>query len=156
MPEWHARIRDKVAAAGLPPADEAEVVDELAQHLDDRYRDLLAGGMAPEAAERTALKEVLDHAHVARDLRRERRRLRPRVIRDAVHEWRIAARTLARHPRFAIAAMITLGLGLGAAGASVSYVDVKSLYERSTFRPTRTLVTRQAPDSPGKSRMDPL
>lgn len=168
MPEWHARIRDKVAAAGLPPADEAEVIDELAHHLDDRYRDLLAGGMTPAAAEQAALQEVPDHAPVARDLRRERRRPRPRVIRDAIHEWRIAARTLARHPRFAIAAVITLGLGLGAAGAtfavvdalllrpltypaadrlvfisgvlpgdsgpgaSVSYVDVKSLSERST------------------------
>ena len=38
----------------LSPTREAEIVDELSQHLDDRYRELIAGGASPEeAASRT-------------------------------------------------------------------------------------------------------
>ena len=41
----------------LSPAREAEIVDELSQHLDDRYRELIAGGASPEEATRLALAD---------------------------------------------------------------------------------------------------
>ena len=42
----------------LAPARESEIVEELAQHLGDRYAELLSGGAAPEEASRAALAEL--------------------------------------------------------------------------------------------------
>ena len=52
MPEWTSEIQRRLADIALAPAREAEIVEELAQHLDDRYRGLTAGGLPPDDAER--------------------------------------------------------------------------------------------------------
>ncbi len=44
MPDWPKEIRAAIAALNLDPMRETEVVEELSQHLRDRYDDLLAGG----------------------------------------------------------------------------------------------------------------
>jgi hypothetical protein len=35
MHDWSGEVRARLAGAGLPPAEEAEVVEELSQHLAD-------------------------------------------------------------------------------------------------------------------------
>jgi predicted permease len=50
MPEWKREIRERLASLNLEPAREAAIIWELSQHLDDCYRELLAGvvtGVAP-------------------------------------------------------------------------------------------------------------
>jgi len=47
MPDWAAHVRPRLASLRLSPPREHEIVDELCQHLEDRWRDLVAGG-APE------------------------------------------------------------------------------------------------------------
>ena len=37
MPDWSREIRAAIASLNLDPAREAEVVEELSQHLRDRY-----------------------------------------------------------------------------------------------------------------------
>ena len=46
MPDWKKEVRERLAALKLAPAREAEIVEELSQHLEDRYRELLLGGAA--------------------------------------------------------------------------------------------------------------
>ena len=46
-----------MAALRLSPAREAEIVEELSQHLDDRWQELIAGGATPEEATRLTLDE---------------------------------------------------------------------------------------------------
>ncbi|HTS78788.1 MAG TPA: hypothetical protein VMG40_21430 [Bryobacteraceae bacterium] len=46
MPDWTHLIRDRIASLHLTPAAEWDLTEELAQHLEDRYRELLAGGAA--------------------------------------------------------------------------------------------------------------
>ena len=58
MGDWKDEVRKRLAAEGLEPGREAEVVEELAQHLEDCYRDALAGGATPEDARRAALEEL--------------------------------------------------------------------------------------------------
>jgi hypothetical protein len=41
----------------LSPTREAEIVDELSQHLEDRYRELISGGASPEDATRLTLAD---------------------------------------------------------------------------------------------------
>ena len=50
MPEWRAEIRRRLEPLRLPPAREEEIVEEVAQHLDDCYRELRASGRADEEA----------------------------------------------------------------------------------------------------------
>ena len=40
MPDWKEAIRQRLAAAELDSASEIEVVEELTQHLEERYREL--------------------------------------------------------------------------------------------------------------------
>src|SRR5262245_22774977 len=66
MPDWTPDIRARLAAVSLAPAREAEVVEELSQHLDDRWRDLVAGGVSPDEATRRALEEFRSSDVLAR------------------------------------------------------------------------------------------
>jgi hypothetical protein len=50
MPDWRTPLASRLAPLALPPAREREIIDELAQHLNDRYRDLLDTGATPEEA----------------------------------------------------------------------------------------------------------
>jgi hypothetical protein len=64
MPEWRRLVRDRLAGLALPPADEIGIVEELAQHLDDRYRELMAAGSAEPDAVAASLAEIADETFV--------------------------------------------------------------------------------------------
>src|SRR3954464_13727126 len=55
--QWAREVRTRLGSLHLSPTREAEIVDELTQHLADRYRELIAGGASPEAATSLALAE---------------------------------------------------------------------------------------------------
>jgi hypothetical protein len=52
----------------LSPAREAEIVEELADHLDARYDELRAAGESNEDARRQALEELLEPEALARHM----------------------------------------------------------------------------------------
>ena len=58
MADWRGDIRRRLADARLSPAREAEVVEELSQHLQDRYDELRAAGADDVTARATALAEL--------------------------------------------------------------------------------------------------
>ena len=43
MPDWSHDLRRRLSELRLSPAREAEIVEELSQHLDDRYEELSRG-----------------------------------------------------------------------------------------------------------------
>ena len=45
--DWAREVRTRLSSLRLAPTREAEIVDELSQHLDDRYREVIAGGCIP-------------------------------------------------------------------------------------------------------------
>ena len=59
MPEnrWAAEVRARLSDLRLSPAREAEIVDELSHHLDERYRELISGGTSPDDATRITLSD---------------------------------------------------------------------------------------------------
>jgi hypothetical protein len=69
MPDWKEEITKRLRVLKLAPAREAEIVEEVSQHLEDRYRELVTGGAAEEEARRVALEELSDDALLARGLR---------------------------------------------------------------------------------------
>ncbi len=65
MPEWSKEIRQRLAGLRIDPAREASVVEEISQHLEDRFEELVARGASPEAARRSALEELAGPALTA-------------------------------------------------------------------------------------------
>src|SRR5581483_687008 len=58
MPDWQPAIRTRLRGVPLDPAREAEIVEELSAHLDDRYREQLRAAVAGPVAERAAIAEL--------------------------------------------------------------------------------------------------
>jgi putative ABC transport system permease protein len=58
MPDWEEEITRRLRSLRLEPAREAEIVEEVSQHLEDRYEELLAGGATDEEARHLALGEL--------------------------------------------------------------------------------------------------
>lgn len=73
MPDWKPEIRQRLATLKLEPTREAAIIEELAQHLDDCYAELLAGGATEVEAQRAALAELSESELLARELRRVER-----------------------------------------------------------------------------------
>jgi hypothetical protein len=76
MPDWKSHIRPHLAPLRLSPVRENEIIDELAQHLDDRWGELIAGGASEEEAMRLALTLLRDTTLV-RNLAPLRQSLQP-------------------------------------------------------------------------------
>jgi len=116
------------------------VDDELRFHFDMTVRELMADGMNAKDAQREAERRF-------GDVQRTRERLttidRSRLGRERRVEWRsafvqdtrYALRGLRAKPGFALAVIITLGLGIGANATMFGVVD------RLLFRPPAFLAT---------------
>jgi DNA-directed RNA polymerase specialized sigma24 family protein len=59
MPQWAAHLRPRLSSLRLSPAREDEIIEELSQHLEDRWRELVAGGASDDDATRLAGVDVL-------------------------------------------------------------------------------------------------
>jgi putative ABC transport system permease protein len=58
--DFAAEVRARLSSLRLSPAREAEIVEELSQHLDDRRQELIAGGTDPDVATHLTRAELSD------------------------------------------------------------------------------------------------
>jgi len=129
--EWRADLSSRLASLGLKPEREAEIIEELSQHLDDQVLELVTSGAHPADARAQALAE-LDQAGVlaARLAAIESRSpyslpppgapSRGRWFSDRWLDIRQSARGLRRTPAFTATVVLTMALTIGPTTAMLS------------------------------------
>jgi hypothetical protein len=58
MPDWKEEITKRFSSLELDSTREVEITQELAQHLEDRYHELVSGGATDEKAHSDVLMEL--------------------------------------------------------------------------------------------------
>jgi hypothetical protein len=136
MPDWKSHIRSRLASLRLSPARESEITEELAQHLEDRWHELMANGATPDDAAETARTEFSGARLEALlgTLRQARWQELPPPgpsrafsFDSLLIDLRHAFRALRATPSFTIGALLVLALGTGATTAISSVVDAVAL-----------------------------
>ena len=148
MPDWKQEIRRRLENLRIDPACEANIVEELSQHLEDRYEELLSAGSRESEACRTVLEELqgseLFAAVLPSSVRRSDRvrRHRPRCpqetsVYDLLRDLRHGLRSMGRAPAFTFFAVLTLSLGIGASTTVFTVVNTLLLHPLSVRDPSR-------------------
>ncbi len=144
MPDWKAEIQRRLGTTAALGAGEDRMLGELADHLDDLYREALRTGATPDDAFAGALEALGDvqaaaharsranPAHVPRQvdqwMEQREEKVRglgglARLLADALRDLRLGVRSLARRPLFSVIVVAVLAIGIGGTTSIFTLVD---------------------------------
>ena len=131
MADWRRDLTDRLSGLSLRPEREAEIMDELSQHLDDDVRERMAGGADAETARAEALAELDTPGTLLRRLAAIEQRqplvlpppgapARGRWLQARWYDVKHAVRSLGRAPIFTATVLLTFGLTIGPTTAIIT------------------------------------
>ncbi|MGD8727893.1 MAG: ABC transporter permease, partial [Gemmatimonadales bacterium] len=144
MPDWTEFLRRRLELPKMKGHRDERMIREIADHLEDLYRDALAGGATEAEAEAVVHEWLGDPERAAAELKTaEPARVRALLSRwtegredefrrkggfwtslaDRARDLRLGLRSLARRPMFTGVVVLVLALGIGATTAIFTLLD---------------------------------
>jgi predicted permease len=111
---------------------EQDLNEELRYHLEKKIQEHLAAGLTPEEARRKALREF-GGIELSKENCRDTRRVR--IIEDLLRDLSFGLRIFRNSPAFALVAILTLALGIGANTAIFTLVHAVILKQLPVVDP---------------------
>jgi putative ABC transport system permease protein len=163
MPDWRAYVRDRLPALACAPEREVEIVEEVAQQLQDIYAAARRAGASDTEAEARVRDEIHDWLALARDLQQAEQpvlaapralalnRMEPALHRfhpglrllEILRDARLSVRALIARPLFTLTTVMTFALGIGATAVVFSLVHSVLLSPLPYRQPDRLTFVQQ-------------
>jgi predicted permease len=129
--DWAKELSSRLAPLRLRPEREAEIIEELCQHLEDHVRELIGGGADADTAARQALADLDAPGVLAERLASIERPSPPSLpppgapalggrIAARWLDLRQSIRALRRTPTFTVTVVVTMALTIGPTTALLS------------------------------------
>src|SRR5258708_5554532 len=161
MPDWTDELRKRIADLKLEPTREAEILEELSQHLQDRYEELLASDISDMEARLRVLDDLSHHRVLSRELRSVVQQAHSQPIAPGANVFgnrlatvwqdiRYGVRTLRLSPAFSVIAILSLALGIGANTAIFQLLDAVRIRALPVEKPNE-LVAIDTPNMHGRT-----
>jgi putative ABC transport system permease protein len=166
MPDWTLLLQTRLARLDLRAEREADIIEELSQHLDERYEELVRLGLPPAQAATAAMDEVTAPDTLVQDLQPLRQSRAPdrhppaspggSILAEIWADLRFALRSLRLQPTFAAIAILTLALGIGTNSAIFALADATLLRPLPLPEPQRLAMLFESTQAAPRTGVSPL
>ena len=155
MPDWKSLVEERLRTLRCETPAEPDLTAELAQHLEDYYRELCSGGASEEEAYQRTLSELDDVYPLRAEVERSNRMAkydavpagdaRPgNLFEDFCRDLGYGGRAIRKSPLFTLAAVLCLGMGIGANTTVFTIINTLLLHPLPASDPSRLVVLYDA------------